>query len=184
MVQSHEQLLSADDLYRMPDDEYRHELVKGRLISEPPPGVRHGFVEANLCNLLCQYARRHDGVVLTGDPAFILQRSPDTVRAPDVAWIKRERYLSLEDESKYFPGAPDLAVEVLSPGNTRKAIAEKVADYLSAGTVLVWVADPKRQAVTIYKAGQAPQVLTGSDLLTAPNLVPDLAVPVSDLFAV
>ena len=183
MVQGNEQLLGVDDLYRMPDDEFRYELVSGRLISEPPTGVRHGYVSAQLCSLLVRYARRHGGVVLTGEPGFILQRSPDTVRAPDVAWIRRERYLTLEDEGKYFPGAPDLAVEVLSPGNTRLAIAEKVADYLSAGAALVWVADPKSQAITSHRDGQAPQKLTGSALLTAPDLLPDLALPVSELFS-
>ena len=182
MVQSRSNLLEISDLYRMPDDEFRHELVQGQLVSEPPPGGRHGRVAARFVSVLDGVARRTGYIVLTCDAGFILHRSPDTVRAPDVALVNRERYLALEDERKLIPGAPDLAVEVLSPGNTRAEIHAKTADYLSAGTALVWVADPESQSIQSYRELLAPRFMTGTDVLTADAVLPGFSVPVQAFF--
>lgn len=167
----------------MPDDEFRHELVGGHLVSEPPTGARHGRVAARFVCTLDAFASQNDGVVLTSETGYILHRSPDTVRAPDVSLITRKRYLALEDETKAIPGPPDLAVEVLSPGNTRAAIHAKVADYLSAGTPAVWVADPDRQTVRVYHALFAPQTVAGTEMLTGRGPLSGFSVPVCDLFA-
>lgn len=167
----------------MPADEYHHELVRGQLVSEPPPGGRHGRVASRINFELHKAAVDSGFIVLTCDAGFILHRSPDTVRAPDIALVSRERYLALEDESKLIPGAPDLAVEVLSPGNTRAEMHEKVADYLAAGTAMVWVADPQNEVVVTYRDILAPRTLAGLDMLTAGGLLRGFRVAVSKLFA-
>ena len=185
MSQTASQPLTIDDLYRLPDDNLHWELVHGRLVSEPSPGARHGRIAAKLTVMLSGYADEHrTGVVLTCHSGFILHRSPDTVRAPDVAWVDRERYLALADEALLVPGAPELAVEVLSPGNREAAVHAKVADYLAAGTTLVWVIDAEAKQVRCYRNLLEPQTLSGVDRLTAEELLPGFSVAVDDIFAI
>lgn len=179
-----QQAMTLDDLYQLPDDELRYELVNGWLVSEPPPGLRHGRIVTRLAALLDAYARRRRaGVVLSGDTGFVLHRSPDTVRAPDIAFVRLERYQAVDDERFAMPGAPDLAIEILSPGNRRGEIHAKVADYLEAGTVLVWVVDPELEQVFSYRSLFEPQRHSGSDLLTAADLLPGFSAAVGDIFS-
>src|SRR5436190_2065404 len=97
-------LIAVDELFAMPDDDTRHELLHGRLLSEPPPGYGHGRVVTRISSLLDSYSRLHAlGEVVSGDVGFILSRAPDTVRAPDVAFVSRDRLLSFSDRTKYFP---------------------------------------------------------------------------------
>ena len=125
----HHHELTAEDLYVMPDDEYSHELQAGLLISEPRPGFRHGRIVATITEMLVTYVRpRRLGVVLAGDSGFILARKPDTVRGPDVAFVTREHFERSGDTVRAFAGAPDLAVEVVSPSNTATEMYAKVAD--------------------------------------------------------
>ena len=121
-------------------------------------------------------------MVLAGDPGFILHRAPDTVRGPDVAFITRQRYASLDDPTKAIPGAPDLAVEVASPSNSLPDIHAKVADYLAAGTRLVWILDPAAETVTTYRKLLEPTTLAANQDLTAEDILPGFSVPVSELF--
>ncbi|MBT8136797.1 MAG: Uma2 family endonuclease [Gammaproteobacteria bacterium] len=177
--------MTLDDLYRLPDNELLYELVNGWLVSEPPPGVRHGRVAGRIVAILDACVRQHGaGVVVTCDTGFVLHRSPDTVRAPDVAFIRMDRYLAMEDDADAMPGPPDLAVEVLSPGNRPQEIHAKVADYLAAGTTLVWVVDPQTEQVRSYRSLFEPQIHAGTDLLTAEDLLPEFSVPVADIFSI
>ena len=147
--------MTVEDLYRMPDDGCHHELVGGFLTSEPLPGGRHGRVAARIAARLDIHAHAcRLGVVLACDTGFILHRSPDTVRGPDVAFVNRERYEVLEDETKAIPGPPDLAVEVLSPSNGPAEVRSKVADYLAAS----------------------------GGCLSAEDILPRLSLPVTDIF--
>lgn len=174
--------LRAEDLYGLADDERHHELRRGRLVSEPPTGGRHGRIAALVVSELSACAERTGaGVVLTAEAAFVLTRNPDTVVAPDVAFLTVQRYKALPDESKFIPGPPDLAVEVLSPGNRAVAMREKIASYLEAGTRLVWVCDPARQTVRVYPPARGV-TLNGDDVLTAPGLLPGLQLRIGQLF--
>jgi len=176
---------TVEDLYDMPDDGYRHELQAGLLVSEPLPGGRHGMVTAAVAEILRAHARKHRlGVVFAGDSGFILARSPDTVRGPDVAFVSRVRYEQSADTVRAFAGAPDLAVEVLSPSNTATGMHAKVADYLAAGTRRVWLVDPAAQSVTVYASLLWPEVFRGNDLLEGGDVIPGLQVRVGDLFEV
>jgi Uma2 family endonuclease len=107
--------------------------------------------------------------------------SSKSVRAPDAAFVTRERAERFADREKYFEGAPDLAAEVVSPGDSGREVAEKVGDYLAAGTRLVWVIDPRRRTVTVHRPGADPQTLGPDDLLEGGDLLPGFALPVSRL---
>ncbi len=176
-------LSTVSDLYELPHDDYRYELAQGRLVREPPPGARHGEIAATITARLWAHAREHgSGRVLTCDPGFVLHRSPDTVRAPDVAFVRRERLDAMENRSTTIPGPPDLAVEVLSPSDRQGDVHAKVADYLAAGTELVWVVDPTSECVTTYATLLAPQALTRDDELSAETLLPGFRLRVADVF--
>ena len=110
--------LKAEDLYGLPDDGKLYELVEGRLVSEPLPGARHGRVTVRVAVLVGEFLRSHPlGVLFGNDTGFVLARSPDTVRGPDVAFVTKERFEEVGDVPTHFPGPPDMAIEVLSPDN-------------------------------------------------------------------
>jgi Uma2 family endonuclease len=177
-------VMTVEELYGLPDDGLHHELLAGHLLSEPPPGTRHGLAVAAVAALLQEWVASHgDGVVLAGDSGFILARSPDTLRGPDVAWISQERFDEVGPVATAFPGSPDLAVEVLSPGDRAADVHAKVADYLAAGTRLVWLVDPENRRVTAYRQLLAPRFLSGDDRLTDEDVLPGLEANVDRLFA-
>ena len=175
--------MTADDLLARPDDGNRRELSLGRLISEPPAGFQHGDIGARILVLLASHVRTGSlGRVVGADTGFVLGRAPDTVRAPDVAFVCAERLKSLGQVKEFFPGAPDLAVEVLSPSERAGTIHAKVADYLAAGTRLVWVVDPEGKAVTVYRSLLSPRSVSGAQLLDGEEVLPGFAVTVSEIF--
>ena len=175
--------MTVEDLYVMPDDGFNYELQAGMLVSEPAPGFRHGHVVAAIAELLRAHVKKQRlGVVLAGDSGFILARKPDTVRGPDVAFVSRERFERSGDPVRAFAGAPDLAVEVLSPSNTPAAMHAKVADYLAAGTRCVWVVDPEAQTVTVYASLLSPHRLGEDEMLDGDDVVPGFRVRVGELF--
>jgi Uma2 family endonuclease len=175
--------MKVEELYVMPDDGFTHELQGGMLVSEPLPGFRHGRVMVLVAELLSTHVRKHRlGVVLGGDSGFILARNPDTVRGPDVAFVSKARFDQHGDTIRAFTGAPDLAIEVLSPSNTRSALHGKVADYLAAGTLRVWVVDPEGRTVTVYASLLWPQRLGEDDTLDGGEVVPGFQVRVGELF--
>ncbi|MGI0150302.1 MAG: Uma2 family endonuclease, partial [Thermoplasmata archaeon] len=147
------QSLTAEEFYRLPDIGRPQELIEGFVVSEPVPAFRHGAVLVRMSSLLDSYVRSQGlGIVLAGDAGFVLSRRPDTVRGPDVAFISKERLREIGSPRTYFEGAPDLAIEVLSPGNRPGDVRSKVADYLAAGTRLVWCVDPAKRRVRVYRA--------------------------------
>lgn len=177
--------MTIDDLDALPDDGRKYELQAGVLVSEPLPGMRHGRVACRVAEILGAHVRQHRlGVVITNDSGFILSRSPDTVRGPDVSFISRERFEAVGDLVTAFPGAPDLAVEVLSPSNTQAGIHAKVADYLAAGTRCVWVVDTEAETVAVYRSLLSPVTLAAKDILDGEDVVPGFQTTVAQLFEV
>ena len=176
--------MTAEELLRMPDDgRFRYELIAGELRKMSPAGWRHGGVAGDLHTLLGQYVHQHDlGWVLGADPGFILARDPDTVRAPDIAFIRRERLPATPPEDAFWPGAPDLAVEVVSPGDTVREVDEKVQGWLAAGAAMVWVVNPKWRSVTIYRSATDIRVLTEKDELDGQDVVPGFRCRMGDIF--
>jgi len=174
--------LDVEGLYRLPDDDQRHELARGHLVSSPPPGARHGEIAANVVYELKTYMRgKRTGVVFTCDTGYILDSNPDTVRAPDVSVLSVERYAAVADQTRLIPGPPDLAVEVLSPRDHERHWRAKVADYLAFGTAMVWVCDPPERTVQVFR-GDHSLTLRAEDVLTAPDVLPGFRLPLAELF--
>ena len=144
-------MTTVDDLYGLPDDGRHYELVAGRVVSEPLPGARHGRVIARIARALQTFAEREGlAEVVAADSGFVLARDPDTVRGPDVAFVGRARYAAAGDPATAFPGAPDLAVEVLSPWDRPAEVHEKRASSRASMRGSATCADPqlpKRQRV-------------------------------------
>lgn len=179
----HQDLVTAEELYELPDDGSRHELLRGTLVAEPVPGSLHGRIVARLAELLGSFVRpRRLGVVYAGDAGFILARKPDTVRGPDVAFVYAERQRRVETDLPYFPGAPDLAIEVLSPSDRMNEVIGKVSDYLAAGSRLVWVVDPVREQVQVFRSPFTPRLVSGDELLDGEDVVPGFSVALPEIF--
>jgi Uma2 family endonuclease len=173
----------AEELLQMPDDGFRYELVRGELRKMPPAGHVHGKVANRLNWRLAQYVEVNDlGVVYIAETGFKLASDPDHVLAPDVAFISRERVEEVGDTAGFWPGAPDLVVEVISPSDTYTEVEEKVFDWLEAGTRMVVVVNPRRRAVTVYRSLTDVVVLTENDTLDGGDVVPGWNMPVKDIF--
>ena len=175
--------MTAEELFRLPDDNCRHALVRGELQRMAAAGFRHGAVIMNVTVPLGNHVKaRKLGVLCGAETGFLLERDPDTVLAPDVAFVRQERITASGLPRTFWEGAPDLAVEVTSPGDTRREVADKVASWLAAGTRLVWVVDPKRLVVEIHEPDGAPRRLEGSDVLDGEPLFPGFRLPLTDIF--
>ena len=174
-------LLTAGEYSRLPDDAYRHELQAGLSLAEPMPFPRHAQVQARLGAVLFGFVEpRGLGVVLSR-AGFLLSENPDTIRGPDVSFVRADRFDPVAAESGFFRGAPDLAIEILSPSNRPGEIHAKVADYLAAGAKLVWVIDPKRQVVSVYRTLLAPRRVDASGELSGEDVLPGFSFPVASL---
>ena len=177
------ELMNADDLSRLTSDGYRYELSRGALIKEPPGGNIHGNRAMRLGWRLAQYVESNDlGVVFAAETGFRLASEPDTVRAPDIAFVAKSRVEEVGEFDGFWPGAPDLAVEVLSPFDACTIVEQKVGDYLNAGTRAVWVVDPRRRTVTVYRSSSDLTSLTDGDTLDGGDIVSGFACHVSEIF--
>ena len=175
---------TADELLALPDDGWRYELVKGELIRMSPTGQEHGEITINVTVPLATHVKSKKlGVVLAAESGFWLERDPDTVRAPDIAFISRERYVKVGRTPKYWEGAPDLAVEVLSPSDTVKRVEGKVVSWLQSGARMVWIVSPKLHTVTVYLSLTEISVLTEKDILDGGEVIPGFEIPVAEVFA-
>ena len=158
------------------------ELVRGQLIVREPPGSRHGNLAAKVLVAIGIYLHTHPvGELFAAETGFTLQRKPDTVRAPDVAFIRNER-LPNPIPVGYPELAPDLVVEVLSPSDRAGMALAKVGDWLDAGAALVWVIDPARKTARVYRADGSERLLDAADTLSGEELLPGFELPLATLF--
>jgi Uma2 family endonuclease len=176
--------MTADDLLALGDrspDGKKYELIAGRLIvSEPPPGLTHGRVQMKLGHLLTAYVLQHRlGTVVAESGAWIT-RDPDTVVGCDLSFIRAGREREVVDPDRYIPFAPDLAVEVRSPGDRKGREVRRVARLLDAGVRLVWHVEPRRRRATVHAPGVAPQPVGEDDLLEGRDVVPGFACRLRD----
>jgi Uma2 family endonuclease len=175
--------MTADDLWRMPEDHLRHELVRGELTTSPLNGGQHGEVAMAVGSALATHVRAGQlGEVLAGGTGFIIARNPDTVRAPDVAFISKEHVPAGGLPKGFIPFAPDIAVEVLSPGDFQLDIEEKIEQWLQAGAATVWVVNPRGRTVTVHRSGRDPRVLRENDVLGGEDVCPGFSVRVAEFF--
>jgi len=181
---STETLITADQLLRMPSDGYRYELVAGELRRMPPSGWIHGDTGGRLHSLLGHHVLQNAlGKIFFAETGFLLARDPDTVRGADIAFIRKDHLPSTPPKEAFWPGAPDLAVEVVSPGDTLAEIDEKVKAWLAAGSSMVWVVNPNWRNVTVYRSAADIHVLTQNDELSGQEVVPGFRCRVSEIFA-
>jgi Uma2 family endonuclease len=174
-------LMTAEELLRLSLPNKRTELVKGELVVREPVGYRHGAVVMNLTLALGNFVHAHRlGRLLAAETGFKLFTNPDTVRAPDVAFIRSER-VPEPAPAGFAAMAPDLAVEVLSPDDRPGAVLEKVGDWLNAGVRLVWVIDPQRGLVRVYRADGTETLLAAGDALDGEAVLPGFACRVADV---
>jgi len=177
-----ESITTADQLFHA-SDLGRCELLRGELIMMSPAGSKHGMIALRIGRLLSNFVEpRGLGIILVAETGFRVGSNPDTVLAPDAAFIARER-LGENLPDGYFPGAPDLAVEVLLPNDRAGEVFHKVQDWLGAGSAAVWVVDPKTQTVTIYGADRRAAMLTSSEAIPGGDLLPGFSASVAEIFA-
>ena len=177
------QHVTAEELFMMPKDGFRYELVKGELRKISPAGSEHGAIIVNITVLLGQHVKSKKlGVCFGAETGFKIASDPDTVRAPDVAFVSRERVPEGGIPKKFWPGAPDLAVEVISPGDTVDEVEEKVEDWLATGTRAVWVVSPKRRGVTVYRSMTDVTRLSEKDDLDGGDVVPGFRCKAAEFF--
>jgi Uma2 family endonuclease len=145
--------ITADELYAM-GDIGRCELIKGEIIRMPPAGADHGDIAGEVFGLIREFVKKHNlGKVYAAETGFTIERNPDTTRAPDVGFVKKER-VPPRGKRGYFDGPPDLAVEVISFNDLASEVTEKVEEWLAAGTKSVWVIDPKAKTLDVYPSGR------------------------------
>jgi Uma2 family endonuclease len=174
-VTTAEQLFEAANLGRC-------ELVRGELLMMTPAGYEHGEIAARIGAHLFRYVTEKGlGIVTAAETGFRIGCNPDTVRAPDVGFIQADR-VPRERTRGFFPGSPDLAVEVLSPNDIMGDVLAKVRDWLSAGCQAVWVVDPTSQTVSVYRGPHDTALLTAADDLTDDKLLPGFRLPVAEVF--
>ena len=190
-VASPKESLHAEDLPYVMHEEGLCELVHGEIIREPPPGEAHGWIAGNVFGPLWWFVREHRlGRVYSTEAGFVLARDPDTVRAPDVAFVSAERLDAEVRRGPYFERAPDLAVEVVSPSNRQRELRAKIRELLAAGSRAVWVIDPSSRTVTVHRPdpapgpvpGRRPEILTETDTVDGGPAVPGFRLPVREIF--
>jgi len=181
-----ERLLTAEDLEGLPERPgVRYELHEGKLVEMPGAGALHNLIVGLVYRLLFAFvSQKRLGLVFCDGAAFVLRRNPDTVRIPDVSVVRRERVPAGGIPEGFWPGAPDLAVEIVSPHDRAEEVHERVRDYLGAGVRLVWVLWPKSRTVTVYWPDGTARELGPDEKLTGGDVLPGFEVSVSELFLV
>ena len=175
--------LTADDLWQLPNDGSRYELYWGAMRRMAPSGGWHSHVGAGFSIEAGGFVRNHGlGWVYGADAGFRLARDPDVVLGPDFAFIRTDRLPPIAEQQGYIDLAPDLVVEVISPGDSRREVTEKVALYQRFGVPLIWVADPGSRSVTVYALGHEPVVLRAGDTLDGGDVLPGFSWAIDDIF--
>jgi len=177
-------LLKITDVDSLPREiggcDVDYELDNGRLIIVVPPGDSHGSTQANIVTeLKIQGERRGHGKART-EVGVVLWRDPDRLLGTDVVFIAAESLPIKKTPEGYIDGAPDLAVEVRSKNDSWPFLQRKVEDYLTAGSKVVWVADPETRTIKVYQ-GQETKTLNADDTLTL-DMIPDFSVRVGVFF--
>ena len=176
-------LFTAEELFHLPTVGRRLELVKGKVYEMAPAGGRHGYTAMNTGIIMGGHVRANGlGRVFAAETGFILRRDPDTVRAPDVAFVAQSRLPVDEIPDSFIELVPDLVVEVVSPGDTRREVQEKIEDWLRAGVSLVWAVYPVTRTATVFRSLDDITHLTERDFLDGEDVVPGFTCPLAELF--
>jgi len=176
-------LMTADELLMMQNSRWGYELVRGKLKKYMPAGNLHGIIALKIGRIVGNFVEENNlGVVVAAETGFLISHNPDTVRAPDSAFIGKEKLAKYGITEKFFPDAPDLAVEVVSPNDRKKDIEDKVQDYLAAGVNLIWIIYPQKQFVVVHRQSKIVSILFETDELEGEEVLPDFRLPLEKLF--
>ncbi|WP_165244072.1 Uma2 family endonuclease [Paludisphaera soli] len=183
-IASNPRLMTAEEFLQADLGDGQFELVRGEVVRLSPPLYEHGFICSNLTFHLGSYARRTGfGHTASNDTSVQTQRGPDTVRGPDVLFFSNARWPKPKPAAVIPPIAPDVAVEVVSPGDRRGEIEAKVGEYLAAGTLAVWVVYPRKRSVVIHRDPESPpDVLKDGDAIDDQPELPGFRCLVSEIF--
>ena len=176
------ELVTAEALLIQADDGFCYELREGELHQMPPTGADHGATVMDLGAPLAIFVKQHNlGRTFGAETGFKIAQNPDTVLAPDISFVRTERVPQSGMPRGYFPGAPDLAVEVVSPGDTVYEVDERVERWLNAGAAQVWIVNPRRRIITVYTAN-GEQVLRVGNTLEGGELLPGFKLSLNEIF--
>lgn len=178
-------LMTAEELFRLPEEESRWcELIEGEIVRMSPPGFAHAIVSQRVSLLLLEFVERDRiGQVVVAEAGFLIGRNPDTVMAPDGAFVRQDRINAIGLTTAYFPEAPAMVFETISPTDRVSEVGRKMRRWLEGGGELAWVIDPATRTVTVYQAVDDIHILTEKDSLTGGNVLPGFECRVADLFA-
>jgi Uma2 family endonuclease len=161
----------------------RYDLIRGELICMSPASTRHGIIGSRFNTALVMFVTPQQlGEIPTSDTGYVLNDDPPVVVCPDVSFIRADRVPSDERLDEFFHGPPDIAVEVVSPSDRMADVNAKVDEYVLAGTPLVWVVEPRRRAVTVYRPDGSTHVLREVDALDGGDVLPGFSLPLADIF--
>lgn len=176
-------LLTAEEFFRLYSHRDEHyELVRGEVVEMAPPGGVHGGVAVNISSALHQFVRQQDLGRVMVESGYWIERQPDTVRGPDVSFVRKERLPAEGLPRAFFEIAPDLAVEVVSPSDTAAGLEAKVHQYLQNGVQRVWVVYPDTRRVAVYRPDGGSQCYEEDATLEEPELLPGFALPLAEVF--
>ncbi len=175
--------VTAEDFYNLPDHGGHNELVKGEIVPMSPAGTQHGKIAMRIGAFMWRYVEEHDlGEVYAAETGFTIEEDPDTVRAPDAAFVARDRIPPEGEPAGFWKIAPDLVVEVVSPFDQIGDVQAKITEYLRAGVRLVWLVEPQTRTVTVYKSLDDARILLREDTLDGGDVLPGFALPLANLF--
>ena len=174
-------LMTAEQFFELSAELTHAELVEGELQNMTPSGSEHGGIAFELMGELRDYLKKHRLGKGFNDSGFVTQRDPDTVLAPDGAFVSREKLAGTGVPTTFFPFAPDLALEIISPHERLKDVERKAQRWLAAGTRLVWVINPRNRTATIYRPDASPTVIDEHGDLTGEDVLPGFRVRLGDV---
>jgi Uma2 family endonuclease len=175
-------LLTAEELERLSDRDGRYELVRGELFEMTPVDLAHARTVGNILAPLHAFVTERGLGVVGPEAGFVLDRDPDTVRAPDIAFVRADRWPHGEAEHHFGQFPPDLAVEVRSPSETMRSLHSKAEAYIAAGVRLVWLVDVASRTIVVFASDAEPQILSEADILDGGDVIPGFRMPVKDVF--
>ena len=177
-------LVTAEEFSRMPNpsDGSKQELLRGEVVTMPPPGAKHGIIQNRIGFLLTLHTSQHDLGQVAVESGVVTETGPDTVRGPDILYWSFERFPEEHTPSGYWDDAADLCVEVRSPSNSAADLSRKTREYLAAGVRLVWIVDPKARTVTTYRGSGEGRVLREDANIDGEDVLPGFTCRVSTFF--
>lgn len=182
MARVRTRLMTAEEFFELDVPDGKAELVRGRLVRMSFPGGQHGVIAVRIAARLLSFVEANSLGFVTAETGFILTRDPDTVRGPDVAFVSFERLGGQPVPEKFWPFAPDLAIEVISPSQRPKQIREKVQDWFAAGARRVWLFYPRTRNVYVLRSPTDVQILGPDDTLSGDDVLPGFSCPVAAFF--